>query len=224
MPNLKVPPRHRAGFLVLGGLSDEEFATLAKGLEQDGAARYVPVEELARKVTEAVTRLAEREAEGVVRSVLSVQTGRTVHDDSLAEFSLGIATSEDLDLPPDAAGTLAQRIAYLASIPAMAVTAKAMDVAQEHERIFHAARILTDIRPVFGDHALDPPVGAVVTHLLRIDAFRNGQIEDYYVALDNSDLIALKTVVGRAIDKNESLNRVLDGSGFSRFELSEGGQ
>jgi len=221
MPNLRVPPRHRAGFLAVKDFTKDEFANVAEALQGDTDARYVPINELTRSVTEAVPRLARRDGESIVQALLSLQTARAIHDNSLEEFASGIASSEDLDLAPEGAQTLANRIQFLASIPALAVTAKALDVAQEHDRVFHRARVLTDIRPVFGDSALDPPLGAVVTHMLRIDAFRNGQAEDYYVALDNSDLIALREVVGRAVDKNKSLNRVLDGSGFSRFELSE---
>lgn len=221
MPDLRVPPRHKAGFLAVEDLDEQEFGLVVEALQQDAAPRYVPIDELTRGVTEAVPRLAQREAAGILQALLSVQTGRAVHDNPLEEFASGIASSEDLALSPEAAEKLASRIQTLASIPAMAVTAKALDVAREHDRLFHGARFLTDIRPVFGDSALDPPVGAVVTHVLRIDAFRNGESENYYVALDNSDLMALQQVVSRAIDKNKSLNRVLDAGGFSRFELSE---
>lgn len=82
---------------------------------------------------------------------------------------------------------------------------------------------MTDIRPVFGEDASKSPVGAVVTHVLRIDSFRNGSLEDYYVALDNDDLLQLQSAVGRAIDKNQSLNQLMDNIGFSRFQLSEEG-
>jgi hypothetical protein len=205
--------------LALHELGDPEYGALFSALQRDES--YLPPERLTQRVTESIPKLGARDAEAVVAALLSVQTGRNNHGASLVDFAQGIATSEDLALSADASERLARRIETLAGLPAMAITAKAMDVAGEHDRLFHTARMLTDVRPVFGDDPLELPVGAVVTHVLRIDAFRNGQLEDYFVVLDNSELMALKAVVDRAIDKNKSLSRLLDVIGFSRFELSE---
>ena len=62
-----------------------------------------------------------------------------------------------------------------------------------------------------------------MTHALRIDSYTKGSMEDYFVALDTKDLLQLQTVVNRAIEKNRSLNQVLDSIGFSRFKISEEG-
>ncbi len=62
--------------------------------------------------------------------------------------------------------------------------------------------------------------GTIVTHVLRIDAFQNGELDDYYVALNTDDLRSLYAVLDRAIKKNDSLGRVSDAMGFSRFDVS----
>lgn len=190
-------------------------------LEKETPAGYASVDRLVSKLTEAAPRITAREARSAVQAILSVESGRVIHDDSLEKFAQGIATSRDLDLPPDTAGLLTERLEVLARLPVIAITAKTKDIASEHDRIFHSARVLTDIRPVFGDDPHQPPLGAVVSHLLRIDVFRHGKLEDYFVALDNSDLVALKAVVDRAIEKNQSLGKILDVSGFARFDLAE---
>lgn len=223
LPDIRVPDYHKAGLLTIRDLTDDEFGALANALKQADPAEGTLVDELVHRVTEAVSRLSPRSARGMVRALLSVESARTVHGNTLAGFANSIATSETLDLSPEEAASLATRIELLTEIPAVAVTAKAMSIADEHDRVFHSARILTDIRPVFGDDATQPPVGAVVTQVLRIDAFRHGQLEDYYVALDSQGLSELQAVVRRAVEKNESLNQVLDNIGFSRFNMSEEG-
>jgi hypothetical protein len=221
--DLQVPPQHKDGFLAVRDLTDDEFGAFVAMLDGIAAVDCFPVDDLVRQAVDSVPRLSKKEAQGIIRALQSVQTGRTIHGDSLTGFANGIATSDSLKLAPEEAALLARRIEILANPPAIGVTAKAADVAREHERIFHSARILTDIRPVFDDDASNPPVGAVVTHTLRIDSFTKGSMEDYFVALDTRDLIQLQTIVNRAIEKNRSLNRVLDSIGFSRFKISEDG-
>lgn len=216
-----MPPHHVAGFLVVRDLSDEEYGAVVATFEKANPAEELPVTGLVRRITESVPRLATREARSLIRALLSVESARHVHGHSVGEFADGVASSGTLDLSPEVAAELARRVETLAQVPAIAITAKAIDIADENDRDYHSARIITDLRPVFGDDATQPPVGVVVIHLLRIDAFKNGQVEDYYVALDNADLSELHRVVSRAIDKNASLSQVLDNTGFSRFDPSE---
>ncbi|MGH9280945.1 MAG: hypothetical protein ACRD12_23010 [Acidimicrobiales bacterium] len=199
---------------------DDEVAVLVENLAT-AQPEAIPEDQLVRRVIASVPRLTPAEAKGIVRALLAVQTMRTVHGDSLAGFANDIATSVSLDLQPETAAALATRLERLAETPTIALTAKAMDIAQEHDRVFHTARVVTDIRPVYGDDATEPPFGAVITHVLRIDAFRNGRLEDYYVALDNSNLVHLRHAVDRALEKNDSLGALLDNLGFTQFQLSE---
>lgn len=220
MPGVVVPRRQQAGFLAIRDLSDDEFDAIRDALAAADPLQHATIHHLVRRVTDAVPSLDSGMAVKLVRSLLSVQAGRTVHGDSLPEFAQGIASSEDLKVDSDVVPVLARRIEALAQIQVVAVVAKAMDVAREYDRVFHTSRIMTDMRPVFGEDAEAPPGGTIVTHVLRIDAFHNGELEDYYVALTTDHLRSLFDVVDRAMKKSKSLGLALDAMGFSRFDVS----
>ncbi len=221
VPDIRVPPSQQAGFLAIRDLNDDQFASLRQALAKAEPQERPTITDLVHRVTDSVPDLDPKAARGLVRSLLSVQAGRIVHGDSLTGFVNGIARSDSLGVPPEEAAVLANRIESLAQVPVVAVVAKAIDIAREYDRVYHTARIMTDMRPVFGDDPEAPPVGTIVRHVLRIDAFQNGELENYYVALDSSELRDLQTVIDRAIKKTLSLDRVLDTIGFSRFAVSE---
>ena len=82
-----------------------------------------------------------------------------------------------------------------------------MDVATDDERIFCHARILTDMRPVFGSEIESGPAGMVIVHLMKI-AFHDATSKDhkeFYVSLDSDDLQTLKKIAERAEVKASTL-------------------
>jgi hypothetical protein len=44
----------------------------------------------------------------------------------------------------------AERLSTLLNLECLLLAARAMDIGTEHDRVFHDARIFTDVRPVFG--------------------------------------------------------------------------
>jgi hypothetical protein len=91
------------------------------------------------------------------------------------------------------------------SMPTMVVTAKAIDVLTSHQRIYLGGRIFSDVRPVFGVDVSAGPIAAVIVHTLRISV-RDGQdYTDLYIALDSSDIQALRVVLDRATEKELAL-------------------
>ncbi len=99
----------------------------------------------------------------------------------------------------------------LLRINALALVTKADVLQKNNERLFCCVRIISDIRPLFGEEVGAAPDGAVVTHSLKI-GFHKGdslQHEEIYVALDASDLQELGEVVDRAKKKDRVLNDFL---------------
>ncbi len=92
----------------------------------------------------------------------------------------------------------------------LGTAAKAGEVLTQHEHIFHGARILTDIRPIFHLDVTEKPEAAVIIHMLHITE-RNNQREfsDRYYAMDSNDIRFLKTLLDRAIKKEETLRKAM---------------
>ena len=81
------------------------------------------------------------------------------------------------------------------------LTAKAVDLVIDYERLYLKSRILTDIRPVF-DTPRDAIVGSVITHTLRLDYMTyDGDEATTSIALDIKDIRQLAEACQKALGK-----------------------
>ncbi len=107
-------------------------------------------------------------------------------------------------------------IVALALDNTVGTAAKAGHVLTQHERIFVAATILTDVRPIFHVDVSEKPQSAVIVHMLRIvqrDYF--GNQEDKYFALDSNDIRNIRMLIDRAMKKEETLKNLMNDSGVT---------
>jgi hypothetical protein len=88
--------------------------------------------------------------------------------------------------------------------------AKAGSVLTQHEHIFMAAKILTDVRAIFHSNTSEKPQSAVIIHMLRV-IYRDfqGNRSEHFFALDSNDVRSLKTVIDRALKKEETLTSLM---------------
>lgn len=97
---------------------------------------------------------------------------------------------------------------------ALGVTAKALSVRSEYENVYCSARILTDLRPVFGRDASKSPEAAAIVHTLRITYHAAGDYKEAYFALDALDLSQLRGLIHRAEMKEKTLQAVVGKTGM----------
>ncbi|MGD1085171.1 MAG: hypothetical protein ABSA47_10540 [Verrucomicrobiota bacterium] len=114
---------------------------------------------------------------------------------------------------------LSERLTKLLGLDTtIGVTAKALDVMTEHQRLFCHARILSDIRPVFAKTP-ETAEAALIIHTLQIGFHELGQHREMYFALDVSDLKKLKQVIERAEKKTAALEAILKQSHVPYIEV-----
>lgn len=93
---------------------------------------------------------------------------------------------------------------------AMTLTAKAIDLVIDFEKLYLRGRLVTDIRPVFND-SRGAIVGAAITQTLRIDYMtHDGDEVSVALALDNKDVAQLKEECDRALRKGEVTNKMME--------------
>jgi hypothetical protein len=97
----------------------------------------------------------------------------------------------------------------------LGVSAKALGVMTDHANIFRNARIISDLRPVFGSDPVRTPVAATIVHTLKIQFNEKGGGRAFFVALDTNDLKRLRSVVERALIKDRALRRFITTSELS---------
>ncbi len=103
----------------------------------------------------------------------------------------------------------------------LGVSAKASQLRSEQDHVYCTARILTDLRPVYGRDVDKGPLAAVVVHQAKITYHENGEetTKDFYVALDSSDIVELKKLLDRASRKEASLTAIARRGDLNVLEL-----
>lgn len=112
-----------------------------------------------------------------------------------------------------------ERLTKLLTMPSLQLIAKAHDILLEHAQTFFSARIVSDIRPVFGSDVEEPPVAAVIVHMLNIDYYQAGERREFVVALDTKDVQDLLDVCERAKKKTERLQSVIASTNMTYIEI-----
>jgi hypothetical protein len=101
----------------------------------------------------------------------------------------------------------------LLRLPSVVATAKAIDLSYDFARLCMATRILTDIRPVFGeeDGTKTEIIGTTITQTLRID-YRSqlGDEQTISFALDLDDIRRLRLSCEEAIAKAEKARQLIE--------------
>jgi|SRR5919112_1351770 hypothetical protein len=111
----------------------------------------------------------------------------------------------------DAIRRFKERITQLLSVDSLRLIAKAHEVLLQHENTFLEARILSDIRPVFGEDVQAPPEAMVLIHMLNIEHYdANNERREFVVALDVEDIRLMVETLKRAEAKTKSLKSLID--------------
>ncbi len=214
LPELTIPERYRAGFAKIIGLEDPPFQELLSVLrEEPPALDYV---ELALQIAPKVSAVSEDDIEDILETLDSLYAARVRFALPVADFAEAVrraveqSDTEELRLPEGNGGRLGERLTQLLDINALDATRKALDVLLEHEHTFHGARIMTDIRPIFGPSTGDDPTGAVIVHMLKLGYHDESEdVKEIYLALETGDIDILIDMFRRAKSKADSLKRVL---------------
>ena len=129
----------------------------------------------------------------------------------LEDLREGLLENPELHFTQDEISELRSRLERLLSIDTLKLISKAARLQRDGERLYCEAKILSDIRPVFGSEATARPAGAVITHTLRVGYHEGKDHREFHIVLDSTDLEALNKVVQRAQDKDRTLRDLLKG-------------
>jgi len=184
-----------------------------------GDDRLLSISQLRQHVAEVLTTFSEEEISEFVGSLLSLASLAGSHNYEIERLAEDIANSDNLELTQNGTARLATALKRILGAPAVAGLARAFDVSQEHERVVHSQRILTDLRPVFADPATEP-LGVVVTHMLRIEAVVDGRVVATTFALDSADLQQLRELLDRANAKESTLDGLMERASLPRFSVA----
>ncbi len=219
--SLMIPKRHQDALARVLSLPAKDQEDIALALQRLPPALMVG--DLAKRVA-AELKQPEEGIRSIVLLLANLYRVRERSKVPLEEFvdDLRHAAADtgrpDLKLSQDhwdrLRGTLATVMALETSL---GITAKALDVMSEHDHVFCEARVLTDVRPVFGD-VKNRPAAAVIAHTLRVTYHEGDGTKEFFVALDVADIEILKSALGRAESKHRSMVGFMEAAGVPVLE------
>ena len=115
--------------------------------------------------------------------------------------------------------TFQEKFHALLNIKSLSSRTKAANLIVDNQIIFKDAKIISDIRPIFGDNIEDQPIGAVIVHRLKIVYDENDELKNFHIALDEKDVESLIGHLKRTQTKSKSLKRFINSSGLSSYEI-----
>lgn len=219
--SLQVPKADEEPLRKLIDLAPEKMVALKAALSK--APPGLLLRDWAKKIADDA-HIPTEDTLGMIRVLAKLYGERPPASAELGGFVDEVAeAAEAAGLAPPTAGwdRFRSDLVELLSVGgSLSVTAKALEVMAEHERILCNARILTDIRPVF-DEATKVPPAALIIHNLRIRYHHEGnfnETREFFVALDGDDLRRLQTIIDRAVDKENALRSLLRNAGVPSLE------
>ena len=216
MPAAVVPDVYVSALVRLHEIAEEQFDALVEATEAIGRPSGVSAYLDLAHETAGIER---GEAAVLVEALLSLMASAEDHGHDLGEMIGSVSASQQLALAEPDSKRLAARIMGLIQHGPIRLLQKGAALALEHDRVFLDAQIITDVRPVFGDHVEEGMAAAVLTHSLRIDFLQAGRNESFYVSLDPLDLQNMHDVVDRAINKSDFLRSTLESAGIRDFTV-----
>lgn len=203
---LTIPEPIRESLSQLAFLSEDQVTELLKALSTTAPAVYR--RDVVTQITQKVESIPSDEIDNIVQALFGLSVGRLNSEVSISEFVQDVA-----GLFPEIEGETLElfkrRITNLLDVDCLKIGAKAYELLFEHEHNFLDARVLTDVRPVFGDAPNDLPIGAMIVHTLKLNYVESDRPQTFYVALDERDIKRLVETLDRAKSKATVLKSVL---------------
>ncbi len=226
MASLTIPEPVLIGFTKIATLSDEAFRELLSALEN------VPLKIQSRGTFDDTTLFKLRtippdDIRAIRDTVFSLYLGRVNSNVSVSTYVKDIVESlqelsrDDIKwaLSEETLGQFQERLTQLLSVSAVELIAKANDVLTEHAQTFSKSRIVSEIRPVYGENIDNSPSAAVIAHMLTITYFQDGKRHEFVVALDTKDIQQLMETLKRAEAKTESLKSIIASTSMAYVEV-----
>jgi hypothetical protein len=185
--------------------------TLIKALR--AASPAADTDEIAKRIAEQVPSMAAAELEAVLDTLYGLYSIRELsgvdQETFLKDFVEGFQKQPDLAVDGKEVPKLRSKFEKLLNIETFNLLSKAKRLQRDGERLYCDTKIISDIRPVFGAKATVRPIGAVVTHTLKLAYHQMGEHREFHVVLDGIDLGLLAEVIHRALLKDETLRSLL---------------
>jgi prophage DNA circulation protein len=212
-----IPRPFRVALQLLARLPDQEAAELVDLFGKERS--FQTVSQLQALVPDTLSKADAAGAQALIPCLLSLGGHPRAADDA-AGLASSISLSPDLELENAETAALERRLNELLKLPAIESTARAIEILTQNPHNYESARVLTDVRHVFSRDVGEPPRGATIVEVLQLHTWSPDGVSDItYVAMDEADLLELRSVINRALEKTATLRKAMQDQQLSYFQL-----
>lgn len=208
---LEIPSRRIPALSKLVHLSAQTATELLAALST--AKFSAKTGEMVEQIKGSVSGVSAEDLSEIVDALYELYFVREFSSASPTKFlrDLMVAVEDSVITTPDPAllATTRTRLKGLLNIDTLKSFSKGIGLQRDEERLYCESKIVSAIRPVFANDPKSPPVGAVISHTLKISYHEGNEHRDFFVVLDKSDLDSLKSVIERAHSKAKTLTDFL---------------
>jgi hypothetical protein len=219
---LQIPKQHLPAIGKILKLSDMAVEELIAALSSATITAEAPA--MSEKIAELVPSIPSEDLAGIVDTLYSLYHVREFSEVRSARFVRDLVETllqnPDFDLKkPEDASITGKRFKQLLNVRTLNTLSKAIRLQRDGERIYCDAKIISDIRPVFGDDVEERPTSAVISHVLKLGYHETGEHKQFFIVLDEQDLDDLQEVIERAKAKSDTLTELLSSAGLPRLGI-----
>ena len=218
MPEFRIPERIKSVIARILRLSDDNYRQILEALEsvQPGLKVERLANDVSRLLPQAVTGV-----EDIVRALHSMTHVRLRADRTVEQFLKDITPSlESQSSSSQDKEKALTRVSELLGTKALLVSARAHDLQHDFDRVFVSAKIVSDVRTVF-DQSGNEIQGSIIIHNLNITYSQEGELKDFYLAMDSADIAKLRAVLDRSDAKTGALRGLIRSAGSAYFESGD---
>ncbi len=215
MSNIRIPPEHKKVFFVIAKLSDSAITELCSILESVPTA--IQYQDAVMEALSNTTQIPSKDACAIGTVLFSLYAVLERSDKSINIFvdelidSLYQVKDVGTDAPSAAEKKLlSDKLTKLLNVSSIRIITKATRVVFDCDNILTQARVLTDIRPIFGYGDDDLILGSVIVQTLKLEYVKDDKKKEFFVNLDDEDVDNLIAILQRAKRKTDRSKELLE--------------
>jgi hypothetical protein len=219
----RIPEDYKFGIKVIIALKDSDLAKIIQIL--NGTPVVLNVRKFNQKIFSQIDFIEPQEAKNLIDTIGSLYDLRLSLNISNEEFADEIveviqeSSDKSLKLDEGNVENFKQRLSSLLDIESLSLRAKATNLIVDHQTIFRDAKLISDIRPIFGNDVEEKPIATVLIHTLKIEYVENNDLRDFHVALDDKDVTNLIALLKHTQLKAENLKGFVKSVGLLNYEV-----
>jgi len=200
---IRIPEKYRQGVLAIGTLSDSATAELFSILES--VPLSIQQQDAVMQALNNTTQISSEDAREIVSVLFSIYSALAYSCKSINAFVDELI--ESVNEWQDEGGAspttevkklLRENLTKLLSVPSISVVSKAAGLLFDCDNILKHARVLTDVRPVFGYGDDDSILASVIVQTLKLEYVKDDEEKEFFVNLDEQDVDNLISILQRA--------------------------